>query len=240
VVIVPQVAAIVDGSISRKTFAVLLVDRQPLFLAALAELLSSPPLEATVRTMTDSALAVEIATTTDVDLVVCEVGAKPLSGRGLIEAIAAGNRAVPVVLLGDREDGPKLISAMSSGAVGFFTKESSWEEFAEGLTAIRAGHFALGSDLAQGALSRLSAQPGGESNDWRILSNAERMILTLVGQAQSLDSIALARGVSKKTVRNHLATIYRKLNLKSRTEAMLWAVRTGLVDAAASEPSVRD
>ena len=60
------------------------------------------------------------------------------------------------------------------------------------------------------------------------LSTTEIEILTMIGRAQSVQSIATSRGISSKTVRNHLARIYRKLELHGRTEAMLWAARTGL------------
>jgi DNA-binding NarL/FixJ family response regulator len=60
------------------------------------------------------------------------------------------------------------------------------------------------------------------------LSRTEIDILTMVGAARSVQSIAAARGISQKTVRNHLANIYRKLELRSRTEAMLCAARMGL------------
>jgi DNA-binding NarL/FixJ family response regulator len=50
----------------------------------------------------------------------------------------------------------------------------------------------------------------------------------MIGRAQSVPSIASSRGISNKTVRNHLAKIYRKLELHGRTEAVLWAARMGL------------
>jgi DNA-binding NarL/FixJ family response regulator len=60
------------------------------------------------------------------------------------------------------------------------------------------------------------------------LSRTETEILAMVGAAKSVQSIATARGISQKTVRNHLANIYKKLELRSRTEAMLCAARMGL------------
>ena len=50
----------------------------------------------------------------------------------------------------------------------------------------------------------------------------------MIGRAESIATIAASRGISHKTVRNHLAKIYRKLDLHGRTEAMLWAARSGL------------
>src|SRR5437588_9954400 len=60
------------------------------------------------------------------------------------------------------------------------------------------------------------------------LPGYELDILTMIGQAKSIPAIAASRGISHKTVRNHLANIYRKLDLRSRTEAMLCAARMGL------------
>ena len=60
------------------------------------------------------------------------------------------------------------------------------------------------------------------------LSPTELEILTMIGKAQSVPTIAASRGISNKTVRNHLAKIYQKLELHGRTEAVLWAARMGL------------
>ncbi|HEX2681166.1 MAG TPA: LuxR C-terminal-related transcriptional regulator, partial [Candidatus Dormibacteraeota bacterium] len=56
----------------------------------------------------------------------------------------------------------------------------------------------------------------------------ELEILAMIGQARSIPAIAASRGISNKTVRNHLAKIYRKLELHGRTEAVLWAARMGI------------
>jgi DNA-binding CsgD family transcriptional regulator len=57
------------------------------------------------------------------------------------------------------------------------------------------------------------------------LSPTERIILSLLGQAHSTRAIAAARGISDKTVRNHLASIYRKLEVRNRSEAIIWSLR---------------
>jgi DNA-binding NarL/FixJ family response regulator len=77
-------------------------------------------------------------------------------------------------------------------------------------------------------LARLSQQPVQVRRPTIPLSPTELDILTMIGRAQSIPAIAASRGISHKTVRNHLANIYRKLELRSRTEAMLCAVRMGL------------
>jgi DNA-binding NarL/FixJ family response regulator len=77
-------------------------------------------------------------------------------------------------------------------------------------------------------LSRLSDSASHVRRPASQLSPTELDILTMIGDAKSIPVIAAARGISHKTVRNHLANIYRKLDLRSRTEAMLCAARMGL------------
>src|ERR1700674_2082856 len=131
-----------------------------------------------------------------------------------------------------------LRAAIRSGATGFITKACPPDEFLEGLRAILAGHFVVDRNLVQHALgavvTRDSPSMPCPANS---LSSSERGILVMVTHAQSIASIAAARGITRKTVRNHLSNIYRKLGVRNRTEAVLCAARMGLVsaDSAARE-----
>jgi DNA-binding CsgD family transcriptional regulator len=79
--------------------------------------------------------------------------------------------------------------------------------------------------LASGLVAVSSPVMGAASR----LSPAEREVLAMVGRGKSVPEIASVRQISQKTVRNHMASIYRKLDLKNRVEAMLFAARIGLV-----------
>jgi len=205
------------------------IDPQPLFVAALASLLAAPPLLADVLTSGRSDQGLELVRKGGVHLVFCDVKAEPMSGVELVAALGREAPSVPVVLLADQENQSLLMSAMSAGAAGLFTKQSGLDEFMVGVNAVLSGHRAIGSALMDSVVKRLvheplasADRPGGK------LSLTEVEILTMIGRAQSVQSIAITRGISSKTVRNHLARIYRKLELHGRTEAMLWAARTGL------------
>jgi DNA-binding NarL/FixJ family response regulator len=206
----------------------LLIDRQPLFLAALRRLMSSPPLNAEVAVSTQSSDAVDLAQQTDVDLIVCDLRAEPVSGAELAASLADQSPEVRVILLADWEDRGELVGALLCGATGFFTKDTSVEEFFEGVVAVRKGCYTVGRNLLQQTLAKL----GGKQEDHEPitdLSPTERSILVMIAQAQSIRAIASARGISQKTVRNHLGGIYRKLHLRNRTEAILWAFRHGML-----------
>jgi DNA-binding NarL/FixJ family response regulator len=207
---------------------VLVIDRQSLFLAALGTLLTSPPLRARIKLARDSGTGMDIVEQGGVDLVFCEVRTEPIPALDLAVRLSQLSPRVPVILLGDADDERLLTVALHNEVAGLFTKDSALDEFLVGVHAVLAGHRAVGAGVMNRMLSRLGQQPLHVRRPQAPLSATELDILTMIGKAQSIPAIAASRGISHKTVRNHLANIYRKLELRSRTEAMLCAVRMGL------------
>ena len=124
-------------------------------------------------------------------------------------------------------------------ADGVFTADISHEEFAAGVDAIMRGHYVMSATLANRTLERRSQPFEGSpaSSAYRRLSATEREILLALGTAIPIESIAASRGITKKTVRNHVASIYHKLRLQSRAEAILWVARMGLSDDMHGDPA---
>jgi DNA-binding NarL/FixJ family response regulator len=206
----------------------LLIDRQPLFLAALGSLLTAPPVRANVQVAHNTDDGLEIASRGELQLVFCEVRSEPLPAVEVAEKLALLTPRVPVILLGDPEDERLLAAALQTSVAGMFTKDASLDEFLVGVQTVLKGHRAVGSNLMGLVLARLNDPTPSGRRPANQLSPTELDILTMIGEAKSIQVIAAARGVSHKTVRNHLANIYRKLDLRSRTEAMLCAARMGL------------
>jgi len=206
----------------------LLIDRQPLFLAALGSLLSAPPVRANVQVAHDTDAGLEIALRGDVQLVFCEIRSEPISAIDLVERLSQLTPRVPVIVLGDPEDERLMSAALHTSVAGLFTKDARLDEFMVGVQTVLSGHRAVGSNLMSMVLARLIDTVPHSRRAASQLSPTELDILTMIGEAKSIPAIAAARGISHKTVRNHLANIYRKLELRSRTEAMLCAARMGL------------
>lgn len=206
----------------------LLIDRQPLFLAALSSLLAAPPMRARVQVAHDTQAGLEIALRGDVRLVLCEVKSEPMSAVDVAAQLSQLTPPVPVILLGELEDERLMAAALHTSVAGLFTKDAALDEFLVGVQTVLSGHRAVGSSLMGLVLARLSDSSQHARRPASQLSPTELDILTMIGEAKSIPVIAAARGISHKTVRNHLANIYRKLELRSRTEAMLWAARMGL------------
>jgi DNA-binding NarL/FixJ family response regulator len=208
---------------------VVVIDRQPLFLAALGSLLASPPLRARLSFAADTASGLRLVEQAEqMSLVFCEVRAEPMSAAELAGRLAQRTPKVPVIVLGESDDERMMTAALDRNIAGLFTKDAALDEFMVGVRAVLAGHRAVGSTLMANLLSRLQDQSSTARRNHGHLSATELDILSMIGQAKSISAIAESRGISHKTVRNHLANIYRKLELRSRTEAMLFAARMGL------------
>ncbi len=231
-VVIPSAAEHISARAATDVVETLLIDRQPLFLAALASLLESSTFAARIVTCQTSDRGLEIARSGTIDLVVCEVRSTPIQGIEFAATLAQSNPNVRVVLLGDDGDESLLATALNAKVAGVFTKNTALDEFLAGIHAVTAGHRAIASNLIGRLLARID-QPGVVEPK-RVpgqLSPTELEILAMIGRAQTIPSIAASRGISHKTVRNHLAKIYRKLELHGRTEAVLWAARMGLTES---------
>lgn len=218
---------------------VVVVDRQPLFSEVLRSFLSEPPMNAATTLSTNTEVAREMATRGEVDLVFCDVLAGPLTAAGLVRSLSELSPAIPVILLGELGDLQGYLPLLLDGAAGIFTKDCAPTELVVGAGATLAGHRAVSFGILAAALRSRDPERAAEGTEPpcegpAVLSRAEREVLALLGQARSVRAIASIRGTSPKTVRNHMSSIYRKLELHNRTEATLYAARTGLAaDAGA-------
>ena len=113
--------------------------------------------------------------------------------------------------------------ALKAGAVGYLTKDASIAEVVEAVNLAANGDRALSPRLAALMLTeaRSTAEP--------LLSAREEEVLQLVADGLGTTEIAQRLFISQKTVKNHLASIYEKLDARDRTQAVLMAVRMGIV-----------
>jgi DNA-binding NarL/FixJ family response regulator len=210
---------------------VLLVGEEPLFRGALASIVAGPPLHAHPATYGTNERIIDLVTGDSAELVICDVRAGPMPAPDLVRSLASRYPVLPVMLLGDSGDLPVLADAVESLGVGAFTKDCSLRTFCAGVEAMLAGHLAIGENVFNSIVHR------GEESEARgargvALTDSEREILSLIGQAMPIPSIAATCGISPKTVRNHVMSIYRKLQLNNRAEAMVCAARLGLVPSS--------
>ncbi len=149
-----------------------------------------------------------------------------------VEAIRRVRRTLPdlpILVLSMHTADSVVAGALRAGATGYLVKDCSIEEIASSVRLAAAGETLLSPAVAASMLAevhKLEAEPGPAAG---AVSPREVEVLQLVADGCSTPEIAAALYISQKTVKNHLASIYAKLDARDRTQAVLRAVRMGIV-----------
>jgi DNA-binding NarL/FixJ family response regulator len=121
-----------------------------------------------------------------------------------------------------------LSEAIRAGANGYLVKDCSTDEIAQAIDAVASGETALSAGLAASMLAEVRRQDSGNQPE-RVITAREEEVLQLIADGCSTPEVAEQLYISQKTVKNHLASIYQKLDARDRTQAVLQAVRMGIV-----------
>jgi DNA-binding NarL/FixJ family response regulator len=205
--------------------SLLLLEPHPLYRAALQSLLESPRIKATVQPASSLDEFAELLARSPFDLVVAAI-TPTLSPRHVLGVIALARPGVPLLLLAESSDVQGRIEALRAGATGTLTRDTTPEDFVAAIEASLRGRRSMDEALADRLLATTSSID--RSLELAALSKTEREILGLLGGAWSTRAIADARGISQKSVRNHVTRIYRKVGVRSRPEAVRYAARMGI------------
>ncbi len=128
-----------------------------------------------------------------------------------------------VLILTAYDDDPYIFAALQAGASGYLLKTSSPDELRQAVLAIAAGESALSPAVAKKLVHRASGSSAEETLE--PLSERELQVLRLAGKGMGNKQIGSTLAISDRTVQGHLASIYSKLHVATRTEAVLAAVR---------------
>jgi DNA-binding NarL/FixJ family response regulator len=159
-------------------------------------------------------------------VVLMDLHMEPMGGVEATAEIRSRYEQIEVVVLTSFVDEEEVHAALAAGASGYVLKDADVEEVAGAIRAAHEGELHLDSAVARRLTASMRARerddPGAE------LTSREREILRMVAAGQPNKQIAAELVISERTARTHVSNILRKLNLSSRTQAALWAVREGL------------
>jgi DNA-binding NarL/FixJ family response regulator len=133
-----------------------------------------------------------------------------------------------VVVLTSFGEVGRVNAALRNGAAGYLLKDAEAAEIAAAIRAAVRGEVHLDSEVARRLTQDLRTGPAGPA----LLTPRERQILALLGEGRSNREIAGILVISERTARTHVSSVLSKLNLSSRTQAALMAVREGLTPEA--------
>ncbi len=172
--------------------------------------------------------AVDLAAAVQPDVVLMDVTMPEIDG---VEATRQLKERLPgtcVIMLTMHADQDVLAEAIRAGANGYLVKDCSVDEIAQAIEAVVTGETALSPRLAASMLAEVRRQDSNSQAE-RVITAREEEVLQLIADGCSTPEVAEQLFISQKTVKNHLASIYQKLDARDRTQAVLQAVRMGIV-----------
>ena len=164
------------------------------------------------------------------DVVLMDVTMPERNGIEATQEIRGRDPEIKVIMLTMHADAEVLAAAVKAGASGYLLKDCSIEEIAHAIHTTAAGETLMSSNVASSMLVELRRVDDTDVAEERVISQREEEVLQLIADGCSTPEVAEQLFISQKTVKNHLASIYQKLEARDRTQAVLQAVRMGIVN----------
>jgi DNA-binding NarL/FixJ family response regulator len=208
------------------TIRLLLVDDHAVVRQGLRMFLSLDPDFEIVGEAADGNAALKLARELQPDVVLMDLLMPGMDG---IEATGILRREMPdieVIALTSVLEDSSVVGAIRAGAIGYLLKDTEANELIRSIKAAAEGQVQLSPQAAARLMREVRAPESPET-----LTERETEVLRLLAQGQSNKEIARHLSIGEKTVKTHVSSILGKLNVSSRTQAALYAVRIGLVES---------
>jgi DNA-binding NarL/FixJ family response regulator len=163
------------------------------------------------------------------DIAIIDIAMPGIGGIQATREIKAHCPGTAILVLSAYDDEPYLIALLEAGAAGFLLKNVHGQELINAIRAVARGESVLHPLLAEKMMRRLSSQANQTSRVSDLLSEREFDVLRLAARGLPNKEIARRLGLSIRTVHSHLANIFTKMQVGSRTEAVLLALREGII-----------
>lgn len=210
----------------------MIAEDETLTREALARLLALEDDIEVVGTARSGTQALSVVRAQHPDVLLTDIGMPDPDGIALTEMLRRELPTVGVVILTIYNDDERVFRAIKAGARGYVLKDSPPEEMLQAVRAVGRGEALLDPSLIGRVLQefgRIAAQRAADNAVFAQLTDREREVLTEIGKGKRNRPIADTLFISEKTVKNHISSIFFKLEVNSRAEAALLAARQGLV-----------
>jgi len=186
-----------------------------------------------VGTAASGLQAVELTRALKPDVVLLEIRLPDLEGFKVLAAIKVSCPRTGVLILTAHPSIEYLARAVSLGAGGFLSKEMDPKHLPHAIRAVFVGDAIIDRTLLRSALELAGERPATAPEPAKLgvpsLTSQEHRVLQLVAEGLDNEAIASALSVSRNTVKTHTRNIFSKLGVTDRTQAAIWALRSGLV-----------
>lgn len=210
------------------TIRVLLCDDHTILRDGMRNLFQAEPDLEVVGEACDGYQAIELTRTLTPDVVLMDINMPGMNGVEAVEYIRKQQPQQRILMLTMFNQDEYLFRALRAGASGYLLKDSPIAEVIEAIRTVMNGGSALSPDLAHKLVS-VYQEPREEATPTDPLSKREIEVLGALVRGLSNKEIATELFITETTVKLHISNIYRKLGVKSRSQAILLAVREKLV-----------
>ena len=205
---------------------VLIADDHTVVRKGIRALLETEPGITVVGEAADGEDAIHKALALKPDVILMDLVMPKLDGVQAIKELREKLPEIKVLVLTSFAEDRRIVAAIEAGALGYLLKDSSPEDLVRAIREVHRGESSLHPKVAQQLIKRL--QRPAEEPEREELTARERKVLALIARGLSNREIARELSISEPTVRTHVSNILRKLGLKSRTQAALYALKEGL------------
>lgn len=195
---------------------VLVVDDHSMVREGLASVLAAEGDIAVVATAANGADALAAIEDVDVDVAVMDLSMPVMDGVTVTREIRSRSAGIRVLVLTSFSDRDQVRRAVAAGATGYQLKDAEPADLRAAVRAVHAGYAPLDARVAGALLPEEIAAGSG-------LSAREEEVLRLVADGLANKQIASALGISERTVKAHLGSVFRHIGVADRTSAALWA-----------------
>ncbi len=208
---------------------VLVADDHPVFRYGMRAILGAQPDTEIVGEAVDGEEAVSLAAELDPDVILMDVNMPGVNGIEAARRILEASPQTGILMLTMFEDDASIFAAMRAGARGYVLKGADGEETVRAIRSVAGGEAIFGPGIAR-RLTRFFAAPASKVEAFPELTDREREILAFIAGGYTNTAIAEALYLSPKTVRNYVSSIFTKLQVLDRAQAIVRARQAGLGD----------
>jgi len=219
---------------------VLIADDHPLVREALRQALDGEEDMEVVAEAADGEEAVKLASELRPDAAVMDIVMPRLNGIEATRKIKQTAPDIAILILTAYDDDEYVLGLLEAGAAGYLLKSARGRDLAGAIRAIKSGESVLHPKIIAKLLKRAMVAPTEEHKTSDLLSERESEILKLVALGMSNKEIADKLFLSERTIKGHLTNIFNKLNVASRSEAIVKGLQWGLVTLESTETNLRD
>ena len=214
------------------TTKILLVDDHPMLCQGLRQLLEREKDIEVVAEARDGEESIQLASEYQPNVVVMDIGLPNMNGIEATREIKKAHPHIAVLILTIYEDDEYIIGALEAGASGYLLKTAYGKELVQAIKAVQAGEYVLYQHAAQELLRLATIHRTKPVNLDKVehLTAREADVLKSVSRGMTNQEIATELGINTRTVKGHLVSIFAKMRVSSRTEAVMQAIKYGLIE----------